>query len=101
MVYLVDDALVVVLKRRKNKVNGSTLRRRCWCQASAATCPVHVIGPLLTGRAAGEPLFPGLSKDSALKSLRLTLAALGLKNAAAYRTRDLRRGHAQDLAESG
>ena len=101
MVYLEDDALVVVLRRRKNKVNGSTLRRKCWCHTSAATCPVHVIGPLLTGRAIGETLFPGISQRDALCTLRWTLAALGLRNAAAYRTHDLRRGHAQDLAESG
>ena len=101
MLYLEEKALVVVLKRRKNKVNGSTLRRKCWCQTSAATCPVHVIGPMLSGRAVGKPSSPGISQHDALRTLRCTLATLGLRNAAAYRTHDLRRGHAQDLAESG
>ena len=100
-VYLEDDALMVVLKRRKNTVNGTTLRRKCWCQTSSATCPVHVIGPLLSGRGADEPLLPGLSKDGALRTLRSTVAALGLRSAAAYRTHDLGRGHAQGFAESG
>ena len=29
---------------RKNNPRPSSLFRQCWCSASAATCPVHVLG---------------------------------------------------------
>ena len=39
-----NDSLVLKLKRRKNKPEGSTLRRTCWCSKSPRACPVHVLG---------------------------------------------------------
>lgn len=95
------DQLVLVLKRRKNKPGGSRLCRGCWCEQSKLTCPVHVLGPVLDACAAGDRLFEGITAASALATLRVILEDCGLPNARAYRTHDLRRGHALDLQVSG
>ena len=42
-IFVEDEALVIVLARRKNKANGSRLSRCCWCSRSRTTCPVHVV----------------------------------------------------------
>lgn len=95
------ETLVLVLRRRKNKPGGSRLVRTCWCSESTATCPVHVIGPVLDQLAPGMPLFNEISAASALHVLREMLTLLGVDQAMAYRTHDLRRGHALDLQLSG
>ena len=92
--------LVLYLRRRKNKPQGSRLVRSCWCKACAATCPLHVIGKFMSERP-GLPLFPGITAHSALAALRMCLLALATPSAADYRTHDLRRGHALDLQCSG
>ena len=66
-----------------------------------ATCPVHVIGPHLDRCTHGQRVFGDISPASALGVLREILATEGIANANEYRTHDLRRGHAQDLVESG
>ena len=38
------NCIVLTLVRRKNKDWGSVLKRKCWCEACALTCPVHVLG---------------------------------------------------------
>ena len=65
------------------------------------TCPVHVIGPFLDGRAHGSKIFGGITAATALCTLRFILGQTGVERATDYRTHDLRRGHAQDLVESG
>jgi hypothetical protein len=60
-----------------------------------------VLGKYIQPLADGCPLFQGTTKYSALVTLRRRLAALGISNADAHRTHDFRRGHAQDLQESG
>ena len=95
------DELVLRLNRRKNRPRGSTLRRRCWCGESKATCPVHRLGPLLQNRRQGEPLFPGITAGMALVKLREMMEILREPRAGEYRTHDLRRGHAKDLQLSG
>ena len=65
------------------------------------TCPVHVIGPFLDGVAHGSKVFGCVTAANALSTLRFILVQMGVEHAADYRTHDLRRGHAQDLVESG
>jgi hypothetical protein len=95
------EFLVLVLKRRKNKPQGSRLVRGCWCTESRETCPLHKLWPLLHARGKGERLFPKVTAGAALKALREILASIGIPRAAEYRTHDLRRGHAKDLQLSG
>ena len=97
----VGDTLVLSLNRRKNRPQGSRLVRGCWCKRSTSTCPVHVLGPLLKQKAAGERLFPGITAGDALSGLRSMLKALNVPRADEYRTHDFRRGHAKDLQLSG
>ena len=97
----VGDTLVLSLKWRKNRPQGSRLVRSCWCTRSASSCPVHVLGPLLEQKKAGERLFPGVSAGDALCGLRAMLEALKVPRAGEYRTHDFRRGHAKDLQLSG
>ena len=65
------------------------------------TCPVHILGPVMDGASQGDKLFGEVSAASALGILRSALAMLQVPEAESYRTHDLRRGHAQDLVESG
>ena len=95
------DELVLRLNRRKNRPRGSTLRRRCWCDESKATCPVHKLGPLLQNRRQGGTLFPSITAGMALVKLREMMEILREPRAGEYRTHDLRRGHAKDLQLSG
>ena len=46
-------------------------------------------------------LFPGITAPKALSTLKSVLAAIGIEQAADYRTHDFRRGHADDLRASG
>jgi len=96
-----DDQLILRLKRRKNKPRGSVLIRRCWCQQSRRTCPVHVVGKLVNSCEHGVKLFDGITPAFALGALRDMLSLLQVPQADMYRTHDLRRGHALDLQLSG
>ena len=51
--------LVLSLARRKNRPGGSKLTRTCWCRESAETCPIHVLGPVVTSAEQGTKLFQG------------------------------------------
>ena len=93
--------LILQLASRKNKPHGSTLKRRCCCSSCPAMCPVHILGPWIQSHPAGTQLFSNIDGDFALKVLRRRLSALGIEDAARYRLHDFRRGHAQDLFESG
>ena len=95
------DYLLVALKSRKNRPDGSRLVRGCWCRECKATCPVHVLGPLLGERRSGTKLFPQATAAVALRVLREMLGILGIPKAKLYRTHDFRRGHAKDLQLSG
>lgn len=116
--YLEGGTLVLDLARRKNKPRGSRLIRTCWCSESKVrvlgwssyvakdvlyqeTCPVHVIGPLITELGQGAAPFGGISAACALGILRLLLQKIGVAGALDYRCHDLRRGHALDLQLSG
>ena len=56
-----SDALVLILRRRKNKPGGSRLVRKCSCQKSPASCVYHVLGKLVDETAHGEPIFGSIS----------------------------------------
>ena len=62
---------------------------------------MHVLGPLLRDAVPGASIFEGITPASALAGLRHMLGAVGVSNANAYRTHDLRRCHALDLQCSG
>ena len=89
--------LMLKLRRRKNRPQGSRLVRTCWCSECARTCPVHVLGPLIARTKPGVALFRGITKAHALANLRTMLAAIGVEKAACYRSHDMRRGHTLDL----
>ena len=46
-------------------------------------------------------MFGCVTAANALSTLRFILVQMGVEQASDYRTHDLRRGHAQDLVESG
>ena len=99
-IYREDDMMVLELARRKNKPMGSRLLRGCWCRESSRTCPLHALGPLVASCAFGQRVFD-VSPANALGVLREILCGMGVEKAESYRTHDLRRGHAQDLVDSG
>jgi len=92
--------LVLYLRKRKNKPQGSRLARSCWCSECTTTCPLRVIGKFMSEQP-GLPLFPGITAHSALVALRMCLLALATPSAADCGTHDLRRGHTLDLQCSG
>ena len=59
------------------------------------------MGSFLNEFAEGEPLFADITAGEALRTLRMILTELDIKNGSEYRTHDLRRGHARDLQQSG
>ena len=93
--------LVLKLRRRKNRPQGSVLRRRCCCSSCKECCPVHVLGPLLQATSQGQRLFKGVTASNALRTLREMLEKTGVDDAQSYCTHDFRRGHALDLQVSG
>lgn len=99
--YVDDKRATLILRRRKNKQGGSVLNRGCWCKQCKVTCPVHRLLELCANLQAGDKVCRGLCAKRALGLLRKSLTDLGVDNAGQYRTHDLRRGHAQDLLQSG
>ena len=102
ILYMDKDELCLKLKSRKNRPDGSLLRRSCWCKSCALTCPVHVLWHYVCSTCAiGQQPFRHISAKDALYTLRSYLLKLEIPDAKLYRCHDLRRGHAQDLVESG
>ena len=101
VLYMEGSELCLRLARRKNLPQGSTIRRSCWCHSHPDTCPVHVLWPFFESLDDGKRPFKHISPANALTALRCVLASLGVKDAARYRTHDLRRGHARDLVLNG
>ena len=72
-----DGAVCLRLKKRKNKLGGSLLKRSCSCRACQHTCPVHVLWELFF-----KPLEIGVqpwatvTASEANKQLRLDLQAM-------------------------
>ena len=95
------NEVVLRLSKRKNKVHGSVLRRQCWCATrTPTTCPVHVLGPWLGQLQPGSRPFCDVAPVSARRDLKRRLRCVNVKEASKYWLHDLRRGHAQDLADS-
>ena len=95
------DTVVLKLARRKNKLQGSSLLRKCWCAKCEFTCPVHVLGPYVEQFVVGEKLFGDTTAATALLALREILHVLAAPESNLYGTHDLRRGHARDLQAGG
>ena len=72
----------------------------CTCREQV-TCPFHVVGRVLDDTPVGSRVFPDVTPANALGVLRVVLSKLEEPLACEYRTHDLRRGHTQDLVESG
>ena len=62
---------------------------------------MHVLAPMLQLLPIGTDLFEGITAAVALATLRHMLGCLNVDKAEAYRTHDLRRGHARDLQMYG
>ena len=56
---------------------------------------------LLRSLPTGTRPFDGINGSKAVGTLRAILAMLDVKEARKYRTHDLRRGHAEDMKDSG
>ena len=56
-----NESLVLVLRKRKNKPEGSRLIRKCSCVKSPASCAYHLIGQLIDEVPIGSPLFGSIS----------------------------------------
>ena len=95
------EDLVLHLRRRKNKRDGSVLRRRCWCGESSITCPIHTLWRSVSDAPDGTALFHSITPANALGVVREVLSALEIPKAHEYRSHDFRRGHADDLRHSG
>jgi hypothetical protein len=96
-----EDELVLRLARRKNKPDGAIIRRSCCCEKSKHLCPVHVLGKWMKAQATGNAPFAQFSASFARSELKRRLAKIGIADAEQYVLHDMRRGHAQDLVESG
>ena len=99
--WLDGNRLVLRLKCRKNKPQGSELWRECWCKSCKETCPIHVLGEYFKSLPCSAAPFAATSPGQALGLLRDMLFELKVPEAVHYRTHDLRRGHAEDLKLSG
>ena len=78
-VLLLEDSatLCLVLHRRKNKPEGSVLRRTCACAACPEVCPVHRLWHgYFKALAPGAQPWSAVSPDQARTHLRASLAAL-------------------------
>ena len=56
---------------------------------------------MFSSLAPDTPAFPGISANTANWNLRALLCLMKIDGANTYRSHDLRRGHAQDMAECG
>ena len=101
-VSMCGDELVLQLAQRKNKPQGSTLRRGCWCLTrTASLCPVHTLGEWLKQFPRASTPFACTSANTARVNLKATLLQLRVPKAGLFWLHDFRRGHAQDLVEHG
>ena len=101
VITLEDDELCLRLASRKNRDTGTVMRRSCWCLSCERTCPVHALWPFFAEKEVGAQPFIGFTPSFALSGLRDMLRQLNIPDAKLYRTHDLRRGHCQDLVDSG
>ena len=91
------DEVCVRLARRKNRPRGSgTMRRQCSCAGGVRTCAVHTLWERFFAHLPdGTCPWTAVSPNHARARLRQLLQTLGVPDAGAYGTHDLRRGHAE------
>ena len=108
-----DGTLCLRLKKRKNKLSGSLLKRSCSCRACKHTCPVHVVWDLFFKLLeVGCQPWATVSAGEANKQLRLDLQTMAVHiscsvgcashnfsmqvpDHSCYGSHDFRRGHAK------
>ena len=96
-----SNALCLRLQRRKNRPQGSLLRRRCTCPANGPRfCVVHRLKPFLAQRQPCEPLW-SFDSGAALKRLRRLLTLSQVPAAPEYTFKAFRAGKATALAAAG
>ena len=61
VLYLDGEHLCLKLKRRKNKTEGSLLKRTCWWRHCQLTCLVHVLWSFFAKLVVGEKAFAGIN----------------------------------------
>ena len=61
ILFVDGESLVIVLRRRKIKPEGSKLAVKCTCSKGAGWCAYHLIGELVRDTPVGERVFEGLS----------------------------------------
>ena len=89
------DELCLQLRRRKNKLKGSLLRRKCHCAASRSTCPIHVLWKFFVSLPVGSKPFVEFTASGALCRLRALLVKIGIAGVDKFNTKAFRRGHAE------
>ena len=92
-----EDRLVLVLARRKNRPHGSSLVRECTCAAARKLCPVHRLGAWLQRCRPGARPFAHISPGWATAELRRRLRALRVPQAELHSLHGFRRGRARDI----
>ena len=106
---MAGGALVIRLKARKAHIFGDVVTRGCRCRQLSGPdshlsggCPTHRLWGWVVSRARpGERLFRDGIADSAVLWLRLALAHKGVARASEFGLHSLRRGAAQELADTG
>ena len=81
VVMVSEDAVILRLLRRKNKLAGSRLTRCCWCPQCKQTCPVIVLGTYFAGLSDGVAPFAASSSCEANVLLRRCLELEGVASA--------------------
>jgi hypothetical protein len=95
------EELVLRLARRKNRQQGSVLRRACMCSGKPTLCPVHVLGPWVSGHPPLSTPFAGVTAACAREDLKSRLFRKDIDHANFYWLHDLRRSHPQDMVDNG
>ena len=76
LLFMEENSLVLVLRRRKNKPEGSKLTRKCTCSKFPKSCVVHLLEPLLGGVPASGFIFDGISSRGAACVRQLCIGVL-------------------------
>jgi len=97
-VVLLDDALMLTLRRRKNSERPICLERACNCAANSAICPLHTLQTYISRaqiRKGGR--FFSLTPERFTEKLRQLLGLLKVPNPELYTTHCFRRGAARSI----
>ena len=100
-VWIQGQSLFLRLARRKNRPQGSLLRRGCLCSKwGQGRCPVHRLAPYLAMLQQGQPLWP-FNAAHFCGWLHRVLMLLSVEGAAKVTLKAFRAGKATALAEAG